>query len=60
MTRSSSPVVDTNKNCAQELRNFIAELYQHPEHEAVASEVEGEATREACYVHYSFFENGLS
>jgi len=33
---------DTDKDYAQELRELVAELYQRPGCEAVASEIEGE------------------
>lgn len=43
MPHSSSPSSDTDdKDYAQELRDFIAELYERPDREAVASEIEGE------------------
>ncbi|KAF9450165.1 imprinted and ancient [Macrolepiota fuliginosa MF-IS2] len=41
MSRSSSSPSDSDdKDYAQELQDFIAELYKHPDREAVASEIE--------------------
>lgn len=50
MARSLSPPIDTDKDYAQELQDFVAELYRRPECEAVASEIDGEAARKTCYV----------
>jgi len=41
---------DTDKDYAQELREFIAELYQRPGCEAVALEIEGEDASNSWYV----------
>lgn len=42
MSHSPSPPGNTDKDYAQEVREFVAELYQRPGCEAVASEIEGE------------------
>lgn len=41
---------DADKDYAQELREFIAELYQRPGCEAVALEIEGEDASNSWYV----------
>lgn len=38
-----SPTSNTDKDHAQELQDFVAELYQRPDREAAASEIEGES-----------------
>jgi hypothetical protein len=45
MTRSPSPLDNMDEDYTEELQDFIADLYQRPECEAVASEIEGEAAR---------------
>jgi hypothetical protein len=42
MPRSLSPSSIDEKDYQLELQNFLAELAQNPEREAVASEIEGE------------------
>ena len=42
MSYSPSPPGNADKDYAQEVREFVAELYQRPGCEAVASEIEGE------------------
>lgn len=38
----SSSTSDPEGDDTQDLQDFIAELYQHPDRQAVASEIEGE------------------